>query len=97
MTTKEDVQKLAALSRIAMSEKEIDSFIEEFEGILEYVGQLEQLNLPADLKNTKPILRNVMRADGEPHAAGMHTEKLAEQFSAREGDALSVKQIISHD
>lgn len=97
MATAEDVKKLAALSRLAMSEEEVDSFTKEFEGILNYVGQLEKLALPADLKDTKPLLRSVMRQDGEPHAAGIHTEKLTEQFSAREGDALSVQQIISHD
>lgn len=96
MTTTEDVKKLAALARISISDKELQAFTKEFDAILAYVGQLETLELPK-AGATKPALRNVMRADGEPHASGVYTEKLAEQFPAREGDALSVKQIISHD
>jgi aspartyl-tRNA(Asn)/glutamyl-tRNA(Gln) amidotransferase subunit C len=96
MATKEDVQKLAALARIRVEDSELEKFTSEFDAILAYVGQLEKLELPSE-KNTKPALRNVMREDGEPHAGGAYTEKLAEQFPQREGDALSVKQIISHE
>lgn len=97
MATVEDVKKLAALARIRVGDAELEKFTKEFDAILAYVGQLEKLDLPPDLKGEKPPLRNVMRADGEPHAPGAHTEKIASQFSAREGDALSVKQIIQHE
>ncbi|MFM2330551.1 MAG: Glu-tRNAGln amidotransferase subunit [Candidatus Parcubacteria bacterium] len=97
MATTEDVKKLAALSRIRVEDAELEKFTGEFDAILAYVGQLEKLELPKAGEGEKPALYNVMRADGEPHAPGAHTEKIAEQFSAREGDALAVKQIISHD
>jgi len=96
MATTEEVKKLAALARIRVEDAEVEKFTSEFDAILAYVGQLETLNIHID-KNKKPALRNVMREDGEPHVAGKYTEKLAEQFSTREGNALSVKQIISHD
>lgn len=97
MATTEEVKKLAALVRIRVEDAELEKFTAEFDAILSYIGQLEKLELPKDGKMQKPTLRNVMRADREPHAPGEYTEKLAEQFSAREGDALVVKQIISHD
>ena len=96
MATKEDVQKLAALARIEIGEAELENFTKEFDAILAYVGQLEKLELPKDLRE-KPALRNVMREDGEPHEAGKYTEKIVEQFPQKEGGALVVKQIISHD
>ncbi len=96
MATTEEVKKLAAMARIRVEDSELEKFTNEFDAILAYVGQLEKLELPIE-KNAKPMLRNVMREDGEPHAGGVYTKKLAEQFPAREGDALSVKQIISHD
>jgi len=96
MATREEVKKLAALARITVADAELEKFTGEFDAILAYVGQLEKLDLPKG-EGGKPPLRNVMRADGEPHTAGLYTEKLAEQFPAREGDALSVKQIITHD
>lgn len=97
MATIEEVKKLATLARIKLADTELEKFTGEFEAILDYVGQLEKLNLPQDVGGEKPPLRNVMRQDGEPHASAAHTEKLAEQFSAREGSALRVKQIIQHD
>lgn len=95
MTTKEDVQKLAALARIHLYGAELEKFAGEFDAILAYVGQLEKLELPKE-RHAKPTLRNVMRTDGEPHATGTFTEKLVAQFRASEGNALSVKQIITH-
>lgn len=96
MATAEDVRKLAALARIRIEPKELEKFTKEFDAILAYVGQLEKLDLPEDTSE-KPALRNVLRDDGDPHAPGVYTEKLTEQFPDREGNALSVKQIISHD
>lgn len=98
MATKEEVKKLAALARIRVEDSELEKFTSEFDAILAYIGQLEKLELPqGDALQNKPALRNVMRADGDPHASGEYTKKLVEQFPARSGDALSVKQIISHD
>ncbi|MBA3788893.1 aspartyl/glutamyl-tRNA amidotransferase subunit C [Patescibacteria group bacterium] len=95
MATSEDVKKLAALARISVPEGKLTRFAEEFDGILKYVSQLEELQVPKG----EPLLpyTNVFRADADPHEKGKWTEKLAEQFPAREGNALSVKQIISHD
>lgn len=97
MATVEEVKKLAVLARIRVADADLEKFTKEFDSILAYVGQLEQLHFPDDLKKEKPMLRNSMREDGEPHPAGMHTEKLAAQFSDRDGNALAVKQIIQHD
>jgi len=96
MATTEEVKKLAALARIRVEDSELEKFTSEFDAILAYIGQLEKLELPKG-ETAKPALRNVMREDGEPHAGGLYTEKLAEQFPAREGNTLSVKQIITHD
>lgn len=97
MATAEEVKKLAALARIKISDEELETFTREFDAILAYVGQLEKLDLPQGAEHEKSALHNVMREDGEPHATGIYTEKLVEQFPAREGNALSVKQIITHD
>ena len=96
MATIEDVKKLAALARINVEDVELEKFTSEFDAILKYVGQLEKLEIPAG-SEVKPTLRNVMREDGDPHAAGAYTEKIVAQFPASENNALSVKQIISHD
>lgn len=96
MVTPDDVKKLAALARIRVDDADLEKFTSEFDAVLAYVGQLETVNVAA-AADGKPPVRTVMRADGEPHASGAYTEKLAAQFPSREGDALSVKQIIQHD
>lgn len=97
MATVEEVRKLATLARIEMPGAELEKFTKEFDAILAYVGQLESLKVPDGIDRKKPALYNVMREDGEPHETGKYTEALAEQFPAREGDALSVKQVITHE
>ncbi len=95
MATTDDVKKLAALARITVPEEKLAKFAEEFEAILGYVSKLDELVVP----QATPLLpyTNVFRADENPHEIGKYTEKLTEQFPAREGDLLSVKQILIHD
>lgn len=97
MAMSEDVRKLAALARLSIPEAKLAAFAKEFDAILAYVGQLEALELPTSLENEHPPLGNVMREDSASHEPGAYTEKLAAQFPERAGDALSVKQIVSHD
>lgn len=96
MASPDDVKRLAALARLDISDAELEKFSKEFESILKYIGQIDQLAVSTQSKAT-PAVRNVFRADGEPHEGGIFTEALAAQFPKRSGDSLSVKQIISHD
>jgi aspartyl-tRNA(Asn)/glutamyl-tRNA(Gln) amidotransferase subunit C len=97
MASAEEVKKLAALARVKVADEDLPRFVKEFEAILAYVGQLEQLSIDVKGKKAPPALRNVMREDGEPHEKGIYTEALTTQFPEREGDYLKVKQIISYD
>lgn len=96
MTDASQVQKLAALARISVPDASLPRLVSEFDEILAYVGQLDSLSLPAGASAVPP-LRNIFRVDGEPNEPGIYTENIAEQFPARNKNALSVKQIISHD
>ena len=97
MASAEEVKKLAALARVSVAENALETFTKEFDAILAYVGQLEQLKLPQDLKDAKPPLRNVMREDTDATPPGTWTKKLVDAFPHKEDDYLVVKQIISHD
>jgi len=64
MISKEQVEHIAKLARIDLSEKEEEKFSKELSSILDFVDQLNQ----ADTKNIKPIqqitgLESVMRKD----------------------------------
>jgi aspartyl/glutamyl-tRNA(Asn/Gln) amidotransferase C subunit len=97
MASPDDVKKLAALARIEIPEGKLKEFAEEFDGILAYIGKLDELTLPKSSERVRPVVRNAFREDGEPHETGKYTEALVEQFPHKEGNALRVKQIISHE
>ncbi|MBP9816565.1 MAG: Asp-tRNA(Asn)/Glu-tRNA(Gln) amidotransferase subunit GatC [Candidatus Pacebacteria bacterium] len=96
MTSAEDVRKLAALARITLTDEEVERFSKEFDSILEYAGQVEELKIPKDM-NFKPVVSNVLREDGQPDEKGTHTKKIVEQFPNKEGNTLKVAQIISYE
>ena len=64
MISKDDVRKVAALSRIHLKESEEESFTKNLEGILGYIEKLNEL----DVSNVEPTshvfpLENVHRED----------------------------------
>ena len=97
MATNEEVQKLAALSRVRISEEEAPAFAKEFESILGYVSSLDSLTIVMDEEPIAGIVQNVFREDGHPHETGLYTEKIVAAFPEKEGHSLKVKQILSHD
>jgi aspartyl-tRNA(Asn)/glutamyl-tRNA(Gln) amidotransferase subunit C len=95
MATTDDVKKLAELARIDVPETRLAAFAAEFDTILSYVGQLDELSV----EKGAPLLlyENVMRKDGEPTPTSTWTADVVAQFPKKDGDYLSVKQILSHD
>jgi aspartyl/glutamyl-tRNA(Asn/Gln) amidotransferase C subunit len=97
MASQEDVLRLAALARVSVKEEELGRLVEEFDGILAYVGKLDELTLTVGKDREVPALRNVFRDDEHPRESGEYTEKLVAQFPEKEGNLLKVRQVISHD
>lgn len=93
----EDVQKLAALARLSIPEDDLPARAGEFDRIVAYIDQLNELTVTKTSTPALPALRNVFRADGEPTPPGTWTEKLVNLFPNRKGNHLEVKKIISHD
>lgn len=94
--TAEDVKRLATLARVDVADADLARFATEFDSILAYVGKLDELTLPESGRNLS-VVRNVLRTDEAPYESGMWTERIVEQFPAKEGNSLSVKKIINHD
>lgn len=88
-----DVEHLAGLARIAVSDSEKEVLRHDLEEILAYVSQIKQVE-SEKLKVESGDLYNVMREDSAPHDAGIFTEDILNQAPAREGDLLSVKKIL---
>ncbi len=92
MISPQDIEKLAALSRMELSDTEKTRFAKDIDSILAYVGQISEAS--GSVTPELPQVRNVFRADENPHESGIYSEALLSQAPAREGDYLKVKKIL---
>ncbi|MEZ4195378.1 MAG: Asp-tRNA(Asn)/Glu-tRNA(Gln) amidotransferase subunit GatC [Candidatus Paceibacterota bacterium] len=93
---KDDVQHLANLSRIELSDRELESFTKEISDILSYVGKVQAL--VADEVDTEPVLGaryNIFRKDVVTNDPDSHTEALLAEMPAKQGRYLEVKKILN--
>lgn len=93
MIDKEEVKKLAHLSRIALSEEDAERHQKEIESILSYISRITEVNGTQE-KRASPLV-NVFRDDVNPHESGIHTEAMLSAAPYRSGDYISVKKVIS--
>ncbi len=93
MLTREQVEHVANLAKLALSEEEIEIYRSQLSAILDYAAILERL----DTDNISPTatvlpLRNVMR-DDEAAPSFQQADALANAPSAKEG-FFQVKAIL---
>lgn len=88
-----DIQALAKLARLEVSSEELQKLEREIPDILTFVQTIEKASANAPVEN--PTLRNVLRADENPHESGAFTETLLKAAPTREGNRFAVKQVIS--
>jgi aspartyl-tRNA(Asn)/glutamyl-tRNA(Gln) amidotransferase subunit C len=93
----DEVQKLAGLARLAIPEEQVATRAAEFDSIVTYIGQLDELALDLVGTPTVSAVHNVFREDGESTPPGTWTEKLTDAFPEKSGGYLSVKKIIPQD
>lgn len=93
--SKDDVHKLAELSRIELSDGEVAKLQGEIDSILEYIDVIQKVDLPDEVVPSPHLnIENVMREDGTPHEPGMYTEKMLDQAPKRKDNFLEVKKIL---
>jgi aspartyl-tRNA(Asn)/glutamyl-tRNA(Gln) amidotransferase subunit C len=92
--SREDILKLAQLARLDLTEAEIGEYVEELSAILQYVEQLNDIDVEG-LKPTNQVtgLTDVTRAD-EVRDYGYTAEELLKNVPAVEQNQLKVKRMI---
>ncbi len=95
MITPSDIEKLAELARVAVAPEEKESLAHDLGSIVDYISTIEEAGIEGTEGVVPALVDTVMRADGEPHASGMYTEKLLAEAPSREGDYVKVKKILS--
>lgn len=90
-----EIEKLTALSRMALSAEEKEGLRKDIDSILGYVDQIKKavVSGAADKKGVREI-HNVMREDTNPHESGIFTETLLKEAPTRQGNYLKVKKIL---
>jgi len=95
----EDVKKLAEMARIDMSDIEMETMAKDFDPILAYVGQVQEVlksnNTESSLKKDEDyLLHNIMREDIATNKTGGYTEQILANAPDTQGGFLKVKQIL---
>ncbi|MFA5841187.1 MAG: Asp-tRNA(Asn)/Glu-tRNA(Gln) amidotransferase subunit GatC [Candidatus Paceibacterota bacterium] len=92
-----DVEKLAELAKIELSDNEKASVLKDMEGILDYVKIVEKVEVP----DVEPEynLKNIWREDAlvdenSPGASRFSKEIIKEQFPDAQDGFLKVKKIL---
>ena len=96
-----DVDNLANLARVTISDDEKEGLRHDLDEILAYVSQVKEVGEKVErgklkVESNKELgeLRNVMRDDRDPHPSGFFTEALLSLVPARESDRVLVKKIL---
>jgi aspartyl/glutamyl-tRNA(Asn/Gln) amidotransferase C subunit len=94
MISIKEIEKLAELSRIALSTEEKTALQKDMDSILEYVDQIKSVSAAIDTEKKAGAVRNVFREDGEPHKSGIFSDALLAAVPNREGNYIRVKKIL---
>jgi aspartyl-tRNA(Asn)/glutamyl-tRNA(Gln) amidotransferase subunit C len=94
---KDEIRQLASLSRIAVTDTEVDAFQTEISSILDYVGQIKELTSHVKQEKVPGAVFNKMRIDEITNEPGQYTEAIMAEMPAREGDFMKVKKILAND
>lgn len=91
-----EIEKMAKLARIKISDAEAESLRGEIDSIIGYVSELQkvavgELGVPA--KDEFPV-RNVLRADDVPHDSGAYSDDLLQAAPDTKDGYIKVKKIL---
>lgn len=88
-----DIEKLAQLSRIEMSEPEKEKMLKEMDSILGFIDQIKKADVDITEREAGEV-RNIMREDGEPHEPGKYTEDILREAPKTRDGYVEVKKIL---
>jgi aspartyl/glutamyl-tRNA(Asn/Gln) amidotransferase C subunit len=96
--SKEDIQKLAELSRIELTDAEMESLQKDISNILDYVGQVSAVE--GSTEKEVGLNHNVMRDDvpyAEDSVLKAAREDIVAAFPEKKNDYNVVRKIIQKD
>ncbi len=92
MISREEVDKLAELARLDLSEEERNRFGEEMGHILEYIDQIQSVEI--ETQDADPVNQNLMREDEVTNTPGAYTADILREMPETEGQFLKIHKIL---
>ncbi|MCK9578940.1 MAG: Asp-tRNA(Asn)/Glu-tRNA(Gln) amidotransferase subunit GatC [Methanoregula sp.] len=93
--SKQEIQHIADLARLELTDEELEKYGSQLSGILDYIDELKEVDT-ANVNPTAQVtgLQNVMRADEVSAWPQDETEAALGQAPEREGRHIKVKRIL---
>lgn len=89
-----DIEKLAKLARIELTEGEKEAYLKDISAILGYVDQIKGAVAVVGEEKKAGELRNIMRDDSGENKSEENTKNIVAEFPKKDGDYLKVKKIL---
>lgn len=90
----EELEHLAVLARIKLTEEDKKSLVKEFDSILSYIDQLKKVKVSMDAEGRVGAVKNVARSDLAEPISLEDRERILNEAPQRVGDFVAVKKII---
>lgn len=96
--TPEEIDKLATLARMELTESEKASLVGDMHNILGFIDSIKGADVSVDADGRVGAVSNVFRADdppaGGPHEGGVHTDVLLAAAPEAKDGFVKVKKIL---
>ena len=89
-----DIEKLAKLARIELTEEEKKTYLKDMSAILGYVDQLKEVVAKTGEERKVGGLRNVMRLDEIKENVRENAETIIAEFPKKQKNYLKTKKIL---
>jgi len=88
-----DIEKLAELARIEMSQQEKEKILGEMDSILGFIDQIQDAKVDITRREAGEV-RNIMREDGDPHESEKYTKDILKEAPKTRDGYVEVKKIL---
>ena len=95
MISIKELEHLAHLSRIELSEDDKKSLLKEFDSILQYIDELKKVDVSLDTEARVGAVKNVVRKDDSVDAPRVEKEIIMKDAPSTEGEYISVRKVLS--
>ena len=89
-----DIEKLAKLARIELTDEEKQTYLKDISSILNYVDQIKGVIATTGEERKAGELRNILRTDEVKNESGINTESIVAEFPRKDKNYLKVKKIL---